>query len=238
MRLRSFLMFCAGIVVAVLLIGNRSELNDSSAGLVDRGNSERFTSNASSELGTALRAPGEDLLDTEAFVPEGIQSDNEPASARTDSPPPTRFLAGDEGERNGTTRFPLDARVRLRDEMVALHEKLENETESAWGQAKGAELFNYLMTKRDLIEQFGAYDGFSVECRETVCAIQVKGFGADPFGTWNRAMADIRADFPEFEFMQGGTFLNPAGTEVALVAIGERKGEASTRSVERASARS
>lgn len=235
LRARSLLlMFCAGIVVALVLTGNPSDVGESSATsaneVVDT-TGERSTASASPQLGAAPQGRAEESLAPEPFAPQGIRADDERASARTDRALPTSSLDGDGGGRNGATRIPLDGRVRLRDEMVALHEKLENETETAWGQTKEAELFNYLMSKRELAGQYGVYDGFSVECRETVCEIQVRGIGTDPFAAWNRATADIGARFPEFvEFMQGGAFLNPAGTEAALVMIGERKAEASTLS--------
>ncbi len=80
--------------------------------------------------------------------------------------------------------------------MAQLHRQLESEAEElSWSTYMEAQIAGYLSQKPALAE-------FSiplVECRTTLCEVQVIGYGESPMQNWMNATADMRAQ-PWYEF--------------------------------------
>lgn len=129
----------------------------------------------------------------------------QPSETGTASPPDSLTGTASEGDdagpaESGGGAIPVPEELAgLLDEggrMAQLHRQLESEAEElSWSPYMEAQIAGYLSQKPALAE-------FSIpliECRTTLCEVQVIGYGESPMQNWMNATADMRAQ-PWYEF--------------------------------------
>ncbi len=134
------------------------------------------TGEASSSLGTGTASVSTSAADT-----ANTREDGAVAESSAGEIPVPEELAGllDEGGR-----------------MAQLHEQLEAEAEElSWSTYMEAQLAGYLSQKLALSELSIPL----IECRTSMCEVQVIGYGDSPMQSWMNATGDMRAQ-PWYEF--------------------------------------
>lgn len=82
--------------------------------------------------------------------------------------------------------------------MAELHRRVENEAEElSWSTYMEAQIAGYLNQKLPLSELSVPL----IECRTTLCEVQVIGYGESPMQSWINATGDMRAQ-PWYEFAE------------------------------------
>lgn len=149
-------------------------------GVADSGALTRSVRIATGE-GSSSSATGAASASPSAAESAGEREDGAVAESSTDRIPVPQELAGllAEGGR-----------------MAELHRRVENEAEElSWSTYMEAQIAGYLNQKLPLSELSVPL----IECRTTLCEVQVIGYGESPMQSWMNATGDMRAQ-PWYEF--------------------------------------
>ncbi len=158
----------------------RRDRESPARGVPDSGAPTRSVRIATGE-GSSSLATGEASASPSATEAAGEGEDGTVADSNRNEIPVPQELAGllDEGGR-----------------MAQLHRRVENEAEElSWSTYMEAQIAGYLNQKLPLSELSVPL----IECRTTLCEVQVIGYGESPMQSWMTATGDMRAQ-PWYEF--------------------------------------
>ncbi len=153
-------------------------------------------------------SPARGVADSGALAPSipvatGERSTS-PATGAAPVPPSATATAGEREDgavaESSAASIPVPQELAgLLDEggrMAQLHRRIENEAEElSWSTYMEAQIAGYLNRKLPLTELSVPL----IECRTTLCEVQVIGYGESPMQSWMIATEDMRAQ-PWYEF--------------------------------------